>query len=73
MPSVSQAQQKVMAIAEHAPEKLHSANRGLLKMSKSQLHDFASTKRTGLPQKVGKMSKKSSLSRSSVKGPSKFR
>jgi hypothetical protein len=49
MPAVSQAQQRVMAIAEHAPGKLYSKNKGLTKMSKSQLHDFASTKRKGLP------------------------
>jgi hypothetical protein len=55
MPAKSQAQQKAMAIAEHAPEKLYSKNRGLLKMSKSQLHDFAATKRKGLPaRKVSK-------------------
>lgn len=49
MPAKSIAQREVMAIAEHTPEKLHKANRGLLKMSKSQLHDFASTK--GLTKK----------------------
>ena len=38
-----------MAIAEHAPDKLYAKNRGLLKMSHSQLHDFAATKRKGLP------------------------
>ncbi len=41
-----------MAIAEHHPEKLYKRNRGLLKMSKQQLHDFASTKEKGLPKKV---------------------
>ncbi len=48
MPSVSQDQQQAMAIAEHEPKKLYKRNRGLLKMSKQQLHDFASTKRKGL-------------------------
>jgi hypothetical protein len=38
-----------MAIAEHHPEKLHKDNRGLLEMSHSQLHDFASTPRKHLP------------------------
>ena len=56
MPATSQAQQKVMAIAEHSPEKLHSENRGLLKMSKSQLHDFASTKRSSLPKRASSRS-----------------
>lgn len=52
MPSVSRAQQTAMAIAEKHPEKLNKANRGLLKMSHQQLHDFASTPRTGLPSYV---------------------
>jgi hypothetical protein len=43
-PAVSTKQRQLMAIAEHAPSKVHKANRGVLKMSKSQLHDFASTK-----------------------------
>ena len=41
-----------MAIAEHNPGKLYGKNRGLLKMSKGQLHDFASTK--GLAKSGGK-------------------
>ncbi len=49
MPATSKAQQQVMAIAEHSPEKLHAENRGLLKMSHKQLHDFASTPRHNLP------------------------
>lgn len=40
-----------MAIAEHEPSKLFSRNRGLLKMSHSQLHDFAATPRKGLPKR----------------------
>lgn len=52
MPAVSQAQQRAMAIAEHAPEKLKKKNKGLLRMSHEQLHEFASTPRKGLPQKV---------------------
>jgi hypothetical protein len=51
MPSVSKKQQEVMAIAEHEPSKLYSKNRGLLKMSHKELHDFASTPKTGLPEK----------------------
>jgi hypothetical protein len=51
VPAVSQAQQKVMAIAEHAPDKLFKRNRGLLKMKNSELHDFAATPREGLPKK----------------------
>ena len=46
-----------MAIAEHSPEKVKAENKGVLKMSKEQLSDFASTKTKGLPNKV-KVSKK---------------
>lgn len=52
MPAVSKKQQQAMAIAEHEPSKLSGKNKGLLKMSKGQLHDFASTPRKGLPNKV---------------------
>ncbi len=52
MPATSKSQQAAFAIAEHSPGKLYSRNSGLLKMSKSQLHDFAATKTTGLPKKV---------------------
>jgi hypothetical protein len=51
MPAKSKAQQEAMAIAEHAPQKLYSRNKSLLGMSHSQLHDFAATKRKGLPEK----------------------
>jgi hypothetical protein len=40
-----------MAIAEHSPGKLYAKNKGLLKMSHKQLHDFAATKRKGLPER----------------------
>ena len=51
MPAVSRKQQQMMAIAEHAPEKLYKRNRGVLEMGKKKLHEFASTKRRGLPEK----------------------
>lgn len=54
MPSVSKAQQEMMAIAEHNPDALYPENRDVLKMGKSKLHDFASTKRTGLPKRKKK-------------------
>jgi hypothetical protein len=38
-----------MAIAEHHPGEVSSKNRGVLKMSHQQLHDFASTKEKSLP------------------------
>lgn len=40
-----------MAIAEHDPSKLYRRNRGLLGMSHGQMHDFAATKTTDLPEK----------------------
>lgn len=52
MPSESKAEQSAMAIAEHHPSKLFSRNRGLLKMTHDQLHDFASTPRHSLPARA---------------------
>lgn len=51
MPAESKKQRRMMAIAEHAPEKLYKRNKGVLEMSKSQLHDFAVTKEKKLPSK----------------------
>lgn len=58
MPATSRAQQQAMAIAEHEPDKLYAKNKGLLKMSHSQLHDFAATPRKGLPQYAGAKKKR---------------
>lgn len=58
MPAVSRDQRIAMAIAEHDPSKLDKRNRGLLKMSHQQLHDFAATSETGLPKKVGALRNK---------------
>lgn len=44
MPAKSRKQQQLMAIAEHNPSKVKPKNKGVLNMSKPQLHDFASTK-----------------------------
>jgi hypothetical protein len=52
MPSVSRAQQKLMAIAAHHPEEVSAKNRGVLKMSRTQLHDFASGSEKGKPGHV---------------------
>lgn len=54
MPAVSRAQQQLMAIAEHHPEKVSAKNRGVLKMSKGQLHDFAATRTKNLVSKASK-------------------
>ena len=51
MPATSVAQRQAMAIAEHHPSELYARNKAMLKMTKSQLHDFAATKQTGLPKR----------------------
>jgi len=63
MPSVSKNQRRAMAIAEHHPEELYAKNKGLLKMSHQQLHDFASTREKNLPVTVNKASKKIQVAR----------
>lgn len=50
MPSVSQAQQKLMG-ADYARAK--KGERTRTGMSKGQLRDFAATKRKGLPKRIG--------------------
>ena len=52
MPAVSKAQQIAASIAEHAPGKLYARNRGMANMSPGQLHDYAATKRAGLPARA---------------------
>jgi hypothetical protein len=54
VPSLSKKQRKAAAIAEHHPDQLNDANKGMLSMSKGQLHDFASTPEEGLPEKKSK-------------------
>lgn len=51
MPATSKAQRRAMAIAEHRPDEVFARNKGMLKMSKGQLHDFAATKEKGLVQR----------------------
>jgi hypothetical protein len=57
MPSVSKAQRRAMAIAEHHPDELYARNKSLLGMNRQQLHDFADTKEKRLPEKVGALRK----------------
>lgn len=52
MPALSKAQRRLFAIAEHHPSMVQRKNRGVLKMSKSKLHEFASTPEKGLPRKA---------------------
>lgn len=49
MPATSKKQRELMAIAEHHPSKVSAKNKGVLKMSHQQLHDFASTSEKNLP------------------------
>lgn len=49
MPAKSEKQREVMAIAEHNPSKLYKKNKGVLKMSKGELHDFATKKKHSKP------------------------
>jgi hypothetical protein len=57
MPAVSRNQRIATAIAEKDPSKLYKRNQSLLSMSKSQLHDYASTSEKGLPKKAGSLEK----------------
>ena len=43
MPATSEKQRRLMAIAEHHPDKVSDKNKAVLKMSKGSLHDFASS------------------------------
>ena len=54
MPAQSKAQQQAASIALHAPKsELRGASKQMANsMDKSQLRNFADTKRTGLPKKV---------------------
>ena len=54
MPAKSKKQRRMMAIAEHHPGMLYDRNKGVLKMSKKDLSDYASTKEKGLKGKKGK-------------------
>lgn len=49
MPARSKAQQAFMAVCEHEPR---HARGQCPKMTKAQLHDFAATPTTGLPDHV---------------------
>lgn len=51
MPAVSKKQRRMMAIAEHHPEKLYERNKGVAEMPKEEMHKYASTKEEGLPLK----------------------
>ena len=51
MPAKSRSQRRAMAMALNQPQKLFKRNRGLLKMTKTQLDEFASTPERKLPKR----------------------
>jgi hypothetical protein len=61
MPAASKAQRRLMAIAEHHPEEVYAKNRGVLKMSHGQLHDYAATKEKGMAKHLNSMKSKGIL------------
>lgn len=68
MPAKSIAQQRLMQIAEHHPEKLYARNKGVAKMSQQDLHEFASGSEEGKPQHVAPRRKLKFPSPSKKKG-----
>lgn len=54
MPALSVKQRRLMAIAEHDPDAVYGRNRGVLDMSRQQLHDFAATPERNLPEQSPK-------------------
>lgn len=69
MPSTSKRQQALMAIAEHEPSKVKPENKGVVKMTKTQLHEFASTDTKGLPVQVKKEKKHTTTIKHKDDGP----
>jgi hypothetical protein len=47
MPSVSEPQRKLFAIAEHNPSALYTKNKSLASLPHKTLHEFADTKGLG--------------------------
>jgi len=57
VPALSIKMRRATAIAEHDPEKLYKRNRSLLGMTHWQLHEFADTPESGLPERKRKRPK----------------
>ncbi len=55
MPAKSKAQRRLFAIAEHHPGSLYPQNKGLAKLGKSELHKFAATKESKLPEHLSRL------------------
>lgn len=58
MPAQSEAQRRLIAIAEHHPEMVKEKNKSVLGMTHQQMHDFASTPEKGLPGHVARKKRK---------------
>lgn len=63
MPSTSKAQRRLIGLAEHHPDKVYPENRSILGMRKSDMHDFASTRESGLPEHAPKKKRPFQFSR----------
>jgi len=61
MPATSKAQRRLMGLAEHHPDEVYAKNKGVLNMSKNQLHDFAATKEKGMMNHVSSLKSKGIL------------
>ncbi len=72
MPSTSQAQQRLMAAAEHGAT-FPLAKKLRASMTRTQLHDFAATKRRGLPMHVTKKKRSLSDRLQALRGAGHFR
>ena len=69
MPAKSKNQRQLMVIAEHSPEKVSAKNKGVLKMTHAQQHDYAATDEAGLPVKVKKETKHTTVVKHDDSGP----
>ena len=65
MPAKSVAMRRLAAIALKHPGKVQAKNRSILKMSKEDLHDFASTEEKGLAKHVSQMKRAGKLKKKS--------
>ena len=74
MPAVSQSQQRLMAAAEHGAT-FPLARKLRRTMSHQQLHDFAATKRRGLPVRIPTKKRRGSLAArvQALRGAGKFK
>lgn len=54
MPANSIKQRRAAAIAEHEPGELYARNKGMAKMKRGVLHEYAETREAGLPLRKGK-------------------